>query len=362
MTAPVTPYLALLLYRVAVAAPRVNDERDPMSLRVGVIGAGNMGADHVRTLHRFVSGASVEAVADVDLTRAQQALASIGGGGWTTADPLALITDPRVDAVVIASNDATHAEFVLAAVRAGKPVLSEKPVAPTLDEALVLRQAVGQQAALVTLGFMRRFDPGYARLKAAIDGRTVGRPLLLHCVSRGVSSAPGTTTESGISNSLVHELDVVPWLLDAPVVQVSWHAPARTAASDPDLQDPQLVLLRTADGVLSSCETFLNAGYGYDIRCEVVGEAGAISLAEPGRVVIDGPGGRSLEYGADWRPRFADAYRLQFQAWVDGLVVGTAGPSTVLASLADGVRAAGVAAAVVASLHSGGRPMDVEAP
>jgi myo-inositol 2-dehydrogenase/D-chiro-inositol 1-dehydrogenase len=333
-----------------------------MSLRVGVVGAGNMGADHVRTLHRFVSGASVEAVADVDQTRAQEALASIGGGGWSTTDPLALISDPRVDAVVVASNDATHAPLILASVQAGKPVLSEKPLAPTLDEALILQQAVGLEAGLVSLGFMRRFDPGYARLRAAIDGRTVGRPLLLHCISRGVSSAPGTTTESSISNSLVHELDVVPWLLGSPVVQVSWHAPVRTGACDSGLQDPQLVLLRTADGVLTSCETFLNAGYGYDIRCEVVGEAGAISLAEPGRVVIDGPGGRSLEYGADWRPRFADAYRLQFQAWVDGLDPGTSAPSAVLASLADGVRAAAVAAAVVASMNSGGRPTDVEAP
>jgi myo-inositol 2-dehydrogenase / D-chiro-inositol 1-dehydrogenase len=340
----------------------MGDERNPMSLRVGVIGAGIMGADHVRTLHRFVSGASVEAVADVDAARAQQALTSTGAGGWTTTDPLALIADPRVDAVVIASTDATHARFIQAAVSAGKPVLSEKPLAPSLDEALLLQQSVGRQAGLVTLGFMRRFDPGYARLKAAIDGRSVGRPLLLHCVSRGVSSAPGTTTESSVSNSLVHELDVVPWLLGSPVVQVSWHAPARTAAADSALQDPQLVLLRTADGVLTSCETFLNAGYGYDIRCEVVGAAGAISLAEPGRVVLDGPGGRSLQYGADWRPRFADAYRLQFQAWVDGLVPGAASSAAAPATLADGVRAAAVAAAVVASMHAGGRATDVEAP
>jgi myo-inositol 2-dehydrogenase/D-chiro-inositol 1-dehydrogenase len=335
-----------------------------MSLRVGVVGAGIMGADHVRTLHRSISGARVQAVADVELARAEHALASIEGGtdAWATADPAGLIADPRIDAVVIASSDATHAEFITAAVRAGKPVLSEKPLAPTLGEALELQKSVGAHAGLVSLGFMRRFDPGYSRLKAAIEARSIGRPLLLHCVSRGVSSAPGTTTETSVTNSLVHELDVVPWLLDSPVVQVSWHAPTATTGTDGGLQDPQLVLLRTADGVLTSCETFQNARYGYDIRCEVVGETGAISLAEPVRVITDGVGGRSVEYAADWRPRFADAYRLELQAWVDGIERGRSDPEPrpVLARLMDGVRASAVAEAVIESLHHEGRPTDVK--
>src|SRR4051812_43449226 len=177
-----------------------------MSLRVGVIGAGVMGADHVRTLHHSVSGADVQAVADVQLARAEHALASIdgGAGGWAGTDADALISDPRIDAVVIASSDATHPQFVAAAVRAGKPVLTEKPLAPGLAEALALQQEVGTGADLVSLGFMRRFDPGYTELKAAIETQAVGRPLMLHCVSRGVSSAPGTSTETAVTNSLVH--------------------------------------------------------------------------------------------------------------------------------------------------------------
>jgi myo-inositol 2-dehydrogenase / D-chiro-inositol 1-dehydrogenase len=334
-----------------------------LSLRVGVIGAGIMGADHVRTLHRSISGACVQAVADVELARAEHALASIDGGsdGWASADPAGVIADPRIDAVVIASSDATHADFVLAAVRAGKPVLCEKPLAPTLEAAQRLQEAVGADAGLVSLGFMRRFDPGYTRLKAAIDTQAVGRPLMLHCVSRGVSSAPGTTTETSVTNSLVHELDVVPWLLGSPVVQASWFGPTAPAVGDGSLRDPQLVLLRTADGVLTSCETFLNAGYGYDIRCEVVGETGAISLTEPVRVITDLARGRSVDYAADWRPRFADAYRLELQAWIDQISGRTDRELIpVLARLNDGVRAAAVAAAVLESLHHDGRPTDVK--
>ena len=319
-----------------------------MTLRIAVIGAGIMGADHVSTLHRFVSGAEVQVAADVDLSRAELAVASMDA--WATDDPLAAIADPEVDALVIASHDSTHAELVLAAVRAGKPVLCEKPLTASPDESLRLRAAVGAQTGLVSLGFMRRFDPGYARLKTAIDTRALGRTLLVHCISRGVSSGPGTTSESAVIGSAVHEFDVVPWLLGSPVVEASWLAPASTSQAI-GLQDPQLILLRTADGVLTTCETFLNAGYGYDIRCEVVGETGAISLTEPSRALIDRLGGRSVEYGADWRPRFADAYRLELQAWVDSLRLGTASP---LAGFEDGIRADLVARAVIESMHNGG--------
>ena len=146
------------------------------------------------------------------------------------------------------------------------------------------------------------------------------------------------------------------------MVQVSWQAPSVTTDADDLFRDPQLVLLRTADGVLTSCETFQNARYGYDIRCEVVGEIGAISLTEPARVIIDGSGGRSLGYAADWRPRFADAYRLELQAWVDGIRLDRRTPerTTVLASLMDGARAAAIAEAVIDSLHHDGRPTDVK--
>ncbi len=331
-----------------------------MRLRVGVIGAGIMGADHVLTLDRFVSGAGVQAVADVDLGRARQAVAAVRDRGpaepTATDDPLALIADPAVDAVLIASHDSTHVEFVRAAVAAGKPVLCEKPLAPTLAEALALRADVGDRGALVSLGFMRRFDPGYARLRAAIEAREFGRTLLLHCVSRGVSAAPGSTSELAVTGSAVHEFDVVPWLLGAPVVEVSWSAPLSSSRVADGVQDPQLILLRTADGALSSCETFLNAGYGYDIRCEVVGESGAVSLVEPVTAVSDRAGARRSGYAADWRPRFADAYRLELQAWVDRIRLGPRpGPTSPLAGLDDGVRAGAVAEAVIESMHAEGR-------
>jgi myo-inositol 2-dehydrogenase / D-chiro-inositol 1-dehydrogenase len=333
-----------------------------MTVRVGVVGAGIMGADHAGTLHRQVNGATVTLVADLDLGRARAVAAGLPGAR-ATGDGFALVADPAVDAVVVASPDGTHADLTVAAVGAGKPVMCEKPLAPTLPECLAVVRAEAEAAGagglpLVSVGFMRRFDPGYLELKAALAAGACGTPLLLHCVSRGVSSAPGSTSESSVTGSAIHELDTVPWLLDAPVTEVSWHAPRSTGAV-PGMQDPQLLLLRTADGTLTTVEVFLNARYGYDIRCEVVGDRGTVALTNPARVVADADRRRATGYPADWRPRFADAYRTELQAWVDAVAAGRPPP---LATAHDGLVAGVVADAVIASMHGGGRPVAVELP
>jgi myo-inositol 2-dehydrogenase/D-chiro-inositol 1-dehydrogenase len=331
-----------------------------MTVRVGVIGAGIMGADHANTLHRMVSGAEVSMIADIDPGRAQDVAAKIPGSR-ATGKALELVADDTVDAVLIASHDSTHRALVLAAVRAGKPVLCEKPLAPTLSECVEVVAAeaaalAGTSVPLISLGFMRRFDPGYVQLKQALAQGAIGTPLLTHSSSRGVSSAPGATNESSVTGSAVHEFDTLPWLLDSPITEVSWHAPKPTTAAG-GFQDPQLILLRTADGVLSTVEVFLNARYGYDIRCEVVGESGTLALTEPAKMITDGSRARSVGYAADWRPRFADAYRIELQAWVDAVGAGGRSP---LASAHDGLLANAVADAVIASMHRGGRVVAVE--
>jgi myo-inositol 2-dehydrogenase/D-chiro-inositol 1-dehydrogenase len=317
-----------------------------------------MGADHVDTLHRWVSGAEVTRVADVDADRAA-AVARTVPGARPGDDAHSLIGDPEVDAVLIASHDATHADLAVAAVRAGKPVLCEKPLAPTVQECLrVVRTERAAGGGLISLGFMRRFDPAYGELRAAVAAGALGAVLLMHCVSRGVSSGPGCTDELSVTGSAIHEFDIVPWLLDSPIVEVGWHA-ARPTAAVTGLRDPQVMLLRTADGALTTVETFLNAGYGYDIRCEVVGERGTLALAGPARVVSASARARSTAYPADWRPRFADAYRLELQAWVDAVAGRTLSP---LATAYDGLLATAVAEAVITSMKDGGRTATVRAP
>jgi len=328
-----------------------------VTVRVGVVGTGIMGADHVKTLHRFVRGAAVTVVADVDRARAQAVAADVPGVR-ASEDASALIADAEVDAVVIASHDSTHAALAIAAVEAGKPVMCEKPLAPTVDECLRVMEAERAGGApLVSVGFMRRFDPGYTEMKAALEGGACGAVRVAHCVSRGVTSGLGATNEVSITQAAIHEFDVMPWLLGAPIVEVSWHAP-RSAGPVAGLDDPQVMLLRTGDGALTTLEVFLNARYGYDIRCEIVGERGTLALAGPARVVADLEGRRTAPYPADWRPRFADAYRLELQAWIDA---ASGGRPTPLATAREGLQATAVAEAVIASMRDGGRPVAVEA-
>jgi myo-inositol 2-dehydrogenase/D-chiro-inositol 1-dehydrogenase len=321
-------------------------------VRVGVIGAGIMGTDHAHIADGLVSGSEVTVVADVDRSRSDSLAASLRSAR-TEAGALDLIDADDVDAVIIASHDASHAELTLAAIAAGKPVLCEKPLAPTVAECDRIVAAEESMIAaggrrLVSVGFMRRFDPAYVRLKKTMHDGSIGRTVMLNCQSRGVTSGPGTTSEFAVTGSTIHELDIVPWLLESPVVELRWDAP-RSAIDEFD--DPQLLLVRTADGALTVIETFLNARYGYDIRCEAVGTAGAAALAGNDSLTTTATGlRRSTEYGADWRPRFANAYRKEVQAWVSSIRAGEDSP---LASARDGRSATDLAHLAIESMHTG---------
>ncbi|WP_053383180.1 Gfo/Idh/MocA family protein [Leucobacter celer] len=329
-------------------------------MRIGIIGTGVMGAFHARLLHEQVSGATVSAVADPAIERAEAVVAGIPGA-VALADAGRLIEHPEVDAVLIASPDFLHAEQTLACIAAGKPTLCEKPLSYSVDEAerviAAHRAAVGAGIPLVHQGFMRRFDPGYVEQKRVVASGAHGRPVMVHSIGRGVSSGPGATDESVVFNSAIHDLDLVPWLLDAPVTEVSWHSPATPSSTAGGLRDPFLLLLRTADGALSTVEVFLNARYGYDMRCEVVCETGAVAIAEPHRVAVSAALATSTGVPEDFRPRFAEAYRLELQEWVTALNEGRA---PTLATVEDGATATRVAAAAVASMRAGGAFVRVE--
>ena len=145
-----------------------------MTLGIGVIGTGIMGADHVATISTTISGAEVRAIADIEPKRAE-IVASRVAGAKALPSAESLIESAEVDGVIIASSDATHAQYVIACIAAQKPVLCEKPLAPTVmecKEILSLEQAAGVR--MVQVGFMRRFDPGYVELRQRIASGEVG--------------------------------------------------------------------------------------------------------------------------------------------------------------------------------------------
>ncbi|MEU4167967.1 Gfo/Idh/MocA family oxidoreductase [Streptomyces sp. NPDC026665] len=320
-------------------------------LGVAVLGAGHMGADHVRRLDRVVSGARVVAVADPDTGRAEEAVAGIDGAS-VRAEAEAALDAPGVEAVLVASPGPAHEEALLAAFARGLPVLCEKPLVPESAGALrVMEAEIRLGRRLAQVGFMRRYDAEYRRLKSLLDSGRLGRPLMLHCTHRNVSSPPGFTSEMLVNSSVSHEIDAARWLLGQELTAVTVLRPRPSATAPEGLIDPQFVLFETAGGALVDVEVFVNCGFGYQVACEAVGEAGSARIGDEHSLAVTTAGGRHEEVAQDYLVRFADAYDREVQAWVDATRAGrVTGPGVW-----DGYAASAVAEAGVRALESGSR-------
>ena len=197
-------------------------------VNVGVIGAGLMGSTHARLLATAVSGAEVVAISDAvhdTPTRVAEEL----GARRSTPTALELIADPAVDAVVIASPAATHEPFALACL-AGRQAGAVREAARGLRRGRDAdRRGRGRASAAgsVTVGFMRRYDPGYADLKARLDAGAIGAPLLVHCAHRNPSVHPFFDSAMIITDTAVHEIDITRWLLGEEIVRATVLTPRR---------------------------------------------------------------------------------------------------------------------------------------
>jgi myo-inositol 2-dehydrogenase/D-chiro-inositol 1-dehydrogenase len=324
-----------------------------MTVRIGVIGVGMIGQDHIRRLSQVVAGAQVVALTDVDPARAQQVADRYGTatGIRVHATGQDVISDPEVDAVVVCSWGPTHEEYVLAAIAAGKPVFCEKPLAETPEACLrILAAEVAAGRRLVQVGYMRRYDGGYRALKGVLDSGAIGAALMVHCAHRNPSVPGHYTKDMAITDTAVHEIDTMRWLLGEEIVGTQVLTPRRSRHGG-ELQDPLLLLFEMESGAIVDVEVSVNIRYGYDIRGEVVGEDGTAALGDASPVVVRREGGFTSPVPADWRERFLRAYDVEFQEWVDAVAAGRPnGPSSW-----DGYAAAAVADAALEALHSGTR-------
>ncbi|MCU1607584.1 MAG: Inositol 2-dehydrogenase [Modestobacter sp.] len=335
-------------------------------LRVAVLGVGMMGADHVARLHSRISGVRVVAVSDAFAEKAEQVAAEVPGCR-VISDPLAAIADPEVDAVVIATPGQFHQEQVLACIERGIPVLCEKPLTMDAASSLAVVRAEDAYAArtgrrLAQVGFMRRFDPEYAQLRALIASGEIGEPLVVHCAHRNAAVHPGFTSEMMITDSVVHEVDVARFLLDEEIVAVTVLRPKASRHAQAGQSDPLLVLFEMASGRIVDVECFVTTGVAYEVRTEVVAEDGSAMIGLDLGLVrqTDNPAGatRNTAIASDFRQRFGRAYDIEMQRWVDAARRGTIdGPGVW-----DGYAASAVCTAGVAALRSGQRTEIALAP
>ena len=321
-----------------------------MTVRVGVVGAGMIGQDHIRRLTEVVTGAAVTVVTDIDAARAAEVAARAGARAVPAGADL--IASPDVDAVLVTSWGPTHAEHVLDAIAAGKPVFCEKPLATTAEDCLRIvdaERAHGRR--LVQVGFMRRFDAGYRQMKEVIASGALGAPLIVHCAHRNPTVPDSYTSAMAAQDTAVHEIDVLRWLLDDEIVSAQVITPRATSKRFAHLEDPQIMYFETASGVRIDLEVFVNCQYGYDIQCEVVGEDGLVRLPDPAAVGIRTAGRHGTAVLQDWKRRFADAFDTEFREWIAAVAAGTepTGPSAW-----DGYAATVITDAAVRSLESDG--------
>lgn len=298
-----------------------------------------MGAEHARILREEASGGRLTAACDEDEGRARAA-----GAALVFRSALELIHSDKVDAVVIAAPDSTHASLVLACIQAQKPVLCEKPLAVTATEALrIIEAETARNRRLVQVGYMRRFDPPYVEMKRAADQRRIGTPVLLHNIHRNPAAPEWFQGPMSVTNAFVHEIDISRWLVGAEPVGAHVHA-VRGG-------DPLLITMETDQGVIVSTEVFMNCRYGYHVHAQLVGTNGTIETATPVATLRNASGTHHYAFPYNWVPRFRNAYVNQMNAWLRTVQCGVPNDG---ANAWDGFVTTAIAEQIVAGLDVSG--------
>lgn len=295
------------------------------TLRVAVIGAGRMGADHIQRLNSRINGAEVAAVVDVDLARAQSTVADIPGAVALT-DAEEALNNGDVNAVLIATPGFLHEDILLKALPKGFPILCEKPLTPDAASAwriVEAEQELGQK--LIQVGFMRRYDAEYAALGSVIRNRDLGELLMLHHQHRNPDTPPGFTNEMLINDSVVHEFDAVRFFTGEEITTVQVRLGKASRNAPTGQHDPQHVLIETESGVLADVEIFVNARFGYEVATQATFEEGVVSIGGDRGLYTRTAGRWGGQVTPGFEERFVAAYDVEIQSWVDAARRGELG-------------------------------------
>lgn len=251
------------------------------SLKIGLIGAGRIGLLHAEHLTSRIPSADLLMVADVSEAMARQC-AERYAVPYATPDYHAILEHPDIQAVVICSSTNSHAQIIEEAAQAGKHIFCEKPIALDLSSIDRALQAVERAGVKLQVGFNRRFDANYRRVRQAVEQEEIGQPHLLHIFSRDPDPPPieYIRVSGGLFlDMMIHDFDMARFLIGSEVEEIFAAGgvmvdSAIGAAGD---LDTAVVLLRFANGVIGTIDNSRHAAYGYDQRVELLGSAGAIS-------------------------------------------------------------------------------------
>jgi scyllo-inositol 2-dehydrogenase (NAD+) len=330
-------------------------------LRLAVVGLGNMGQVHAGNVAKLPN-ARLHAVASRRPEVAQEVAQRYNADRFYT-DYEQLFAAPDLDAVVIATGCVEHPGHIIQAAQHGLHIFSEKPIGFTLEDTDRALAAVREAGVHFQVGFMRRFDPGYAAAKQKIDEGLIGRPVMFKAVSRDPfwpekQDGPGYNTT--FLDLGVHDFDLARWLMGSEVSEVYAIGKALVYPKLAEFGDVDnaIVSLAFENGAMGGIDFSRNARYGYDIRAEVLGDEAALmigSLQQTTMLFLSRDGVTHDVF--PWYPqRFADAFMGEVAAFVDALQADRPPKPDGL----DGRRATEIGIAAVESWLSG-QPVSVRA-
>lgn len=325
-------------------------------LKIGLVGLGRLGKVYARDLSSRLEETTLVAVADRDHDLAVQTARDFDvPHAYATGEEL--IADPEVEAVVVVSPTHTHRDVVIAATKARKPTFCEKPLALTLEECRAIDAAVAKSGSFFQMGFMRRFDPGYAAAKQKIADGAIGRPVVFKSTSRDPfppSLAYANPASSGgiLVDMGIHDIDLARWFMG----EVETVTAVGAVLVYPELAtvgdfDNAIATLIFADGRLGVLDLTRNGIYGYDISTELLGNEGTIRIGYLRETPILSMTKNSVAHDTVpyFMERFERAYALQLQNFAQNVLNGREPSITIR----DGVEALRVALAATASCKSG---------
>ena len=330
-----------------------------MSLKVGLLGAGRIAGVHATAITTN-PGSTLVAVSD-KFTEAAQKLAD--EYGCEVRDTDAILADPEIDAVLIATSTDTHSDLIERATAAGKAVLCEKPVDLSLARAQECLKNAAATDKPVMIGFNRRFDPNFGAVKTALDAGEVGKAELLSITSFDPAPPPVSYIEvSGglFRDMMIHDFDMANFLMGASPKTVS---ATGSSIVDPEIGkagdvDTAVVTLTYEDGRIAVIKNSRRAVYGYDQRVELLGSEGLLqaqNMLENTVVKSTTAGVTGAKPTYFFLERYMPAYAAEWGAFVDAI----AGKSELPVTLEDGVLALAMAEAATLSL-SEGRPVALD--
>jgi len=293
------------------------------NLRVAVVGAGMMGADHVRRITAKISNADVVAVVEPDETRAQAA-AALAPGAITAASFDEALERTEIDGVIIATPGFLHEPILVTALERGLAVLCEKPLTTSAEDSLRIVELEQERAdrPKIQVGFMRRFDAGYKELKALRESGANGALLALHHAHRNPTTPPNFDESMLIKDSVVHEIDIIPFLTGEKIVNVEVKKPRKNSLAPADLPEPQIVLFTTESGIIAIVEINVNIQFGYQVTTDAVFESGVAYIGRDTAQTIVSAGQSSQAVTPSFKERFGAAYDEEVQRWVDAARLG----------------------------------------